>query len=322
MQRFWAFLFLGLAISLTHSPARAEERITSFHADIRIDPDGSLLVTESISVVSEGRRIRRGIYRDFPTTYKRQDGSVAKVKFKLISTLRDGVREEADVSHLLNGLRIRLGRSAYLLPAGIHNYIIRYRTDRQLFHDPDFDGLYWNVTGNGWEFPIESASALVVLPQGATVMSYNAFTGRFGDVGGDYETFFTESDGLAFRTNRRLEKREGLTISVTWPPGFVERPGYMQKVGYFFSDNADIFFAWIGFLALFGYYYLIWRKVGRDPEEGIVVTQYEPPRGVSPAGASFLMKLVRARSLFPVNIPTSTTASQSEPRPSWGALCD
>ena len=291
MQGIWRLLFFGLAVVLASTAARAEERITSFHVEIRVEPEGSLLVTESISVNAEGRRIRRGIYRDFPTIYRRSDGSQTKVGFELISALRDGVREEVDVSRMINGLRIRLGRSTTLLEPGIHHYILRYRTSRQLYHSPDADELYWNVTGNGWEFSIDSASAVVILPPGAGITDYVAYTGYAGERGGDYETFFTENDSLAFRTTRGLAPREGLTIVASWPPGFVERPGVVQKAAYFLLDNADIFLAWIGFLALFGYYYLTWRRVGRDPEEGTIITQYEPPKGVSPATASFLVKM-------------------------------
>jgi hypothetical protein len=52
------------------APASAEEQITSFFSDVAVQEDSSLEVTETIDVVSEGNRIRRGIYRDFPTRYR------------------------------------------------------------------------------------------------------------------------------------------------------------------------------------------------------------------------------------------------------------
>ena len=298
MRRFWAFLFLGLAVVFAGTAARAAERITSFHAEIRVEADGSLLVTESISVISEGRRIQRGIYRDFPTTYRRDDGSRVTVGFEFISALRDGASEESDVSRMMNGVRIRLGRPTVLLPPGVHNYVLRYRTNRQLYHGPSTDELYWNVTGNGWKFPIDSASALVILPPGAGITKFKAYTGYAGERGSDYETFFTESESLAFRTTRGLERHEGLSIVASWPPGFVERPGVVQKAAYFLLDNADIFLAWIGFFALFGYYYQAWKRVGRDPEEGTIIAEYGPPKGVSPAAAAFLTKMDYSNRAF------------------------
>ena len=56
-----ALLLLALPLSVL-----ADERILSFHSDIRVMTDGMIEVTERITVRAEGKRIRRGIYRDFP----------------------------------------------------------------------------------------------------------------------------------------------------------------------------------------------------------------------------------------------------------------
>ena len=50
------------------------------------------------------------------------------------------------------------------LDAGVYTYTLSYRTNRQLGFFDDRDELYWNVTGNGWSFPIDAASASVRLP--------------------------------------------------------------------------------------------------------------------------------------------------------------
>ena len=47
---------------------------------------------------------------------------------------------------------------------GIHEYQLRYQTSRQLGFFEDYDELYWNVTGNGWMFPIDHAGARIELP--------------------------------------------------------------------------------------------------------------------------------------------------------------
>ena len=50
--------------------AAADERILNFHSDILVFESGWIEVTETITVRAEGQRIRRGIYRDFPTRYR------------------------------------------------------------------------------------------------------------------------------------------------------------------------------------------------------------------------------------------------------------
>jgi hypothetical protein len=74
-------------------PAAAQERILNFVSDVTVERNGDLLVTETIRVQAEGRQIRRGIFRDFPTTYARPDGSRVEVGFHVDTVTRDGKDE-------------------------------------------------------------------------------------------------------------------------------------------------------------------------------------------------------------------------------------
>jgi hypothetical protein len=58
-----------LGLLALHQPARADERILSFDSTITVARDGTLTVREVIRVRAEGANIKRGVYRDFPTTY-------------------------------------------------------------------------------------------------------------------------------------------------------------------------------------------------------------------------------------------------------------
>jgi hypothetical protein len=62
LARFIVISFFSLVLSLGVSGADAAELINNFSSDITINDDASLLITEVIEVVSEGRDIRRGIY--------------------------------------------------------------------------------------------------------------------------------------------------------------------------------------------------------------------------------------------------------------------
>jgi hypothetical protein len=157
---------LSLVISGTGIAAASSERILSFSSEITVDPDASMLVTETIKVVSSGDQIKRGIYRDFPTTYQDRAGNTYVVGFAVQAVGRDGTPEAHHTEALSNGFRIYMGRKEVLLPPGEHTYTLSYRTDRQLGFFKDHDELYWNVTGNGWIFPIETASATVLPPPG------------------------------------------------------------------------------------------------------------------------------------------------------------
>ena len=104
---------------------------------------------ETIRVNAEGQNIRRGIYRDFPTTYSATDGRQIVVGFAFQAAARDGVAEKWRVEPRGNGVRIYLGSASVMLDHGEHVYDLVYRTDRQMGFFADHDELYWNVTGNG-----------------------------------------------------------------------------------------------------------------------------------------------------------------------------
>jgi hypothetical protein len=69
---------LALA-GLLPGPLQAQERIRSYDSEVQILADGSVEVTEQITVRAEGRSIRRGIYRDFPTRYRDRYGNRVRV---------------------------------------------------------------------------------------------------------------------------------------------------------------------------------------------------------------------------------------------------
>ncbi len=185
------------------------ERILDFRSNIEVHRDGAVTVTETIKVVSTGRKIKRGIYRDFPTTYKDRLGTTVRVGFKLVEVRRDGRPEPYRVESRSNGIRIYIGQKDVLLRRGTYTYKITYRTTRQIGFFENSDEFYWNVTGNGWEFAIERASASVVLPEGAKALDHGAYTGRMGARGGDFIAGRDARGHMTFITTRALKRREG-----------------------------------------------------------------------------------------------------------------
>ena len=97
----------------------------------------------------------------FPTTYRRADGSRVEVGFDVQSVTRDGQPETFATERMANGVRVRIGRGDRTVNRGLHQYVIRYRTTRQIGFFDDFDELYWNATGTGWTFPIDVAEARI-----------------------------------------------------------------------------------------------------------------------------------------------------------------
>ena len=269
------------------------ERIISFNSRIEIQRDSSMTVTETIRVHAEGKEIKRGIFRDFPTTYSDRFGKRYVVKFDVMSVTRDGAPDGYQVEEGGNGKRLYIGRKDFYLRPGEYEYTITYMTNRQLGFFHDHDELYWNVTGNGWVFPIESAAATVILPDGAAyaVTGAEGYTGPTGAKGKDYSISRDGSGNLLIRTTGTLGPKEGLTIVVTWPKGYVVEPTASDKARFFLNDNRGTLIGFGGVVILFLFYLTLWVKFGRDPEKGTVIPLFHEPSGLSPASVRYIMEM-------------------------------
>jgi uncharacterized membrane protein YgcG len=294
-------LVLGLTLA---GNARADERILGFDSVLAIQADGSLDVTETIRVRAEGANIHRGIYRDFPTRYKERFGNRVVVDFQLIDVLRDGHPEPHFTERLSNGVRINTGDDSLLtLPADI-TYTLHYRTNRQLGFFADHDELYWNVTGLGWSFPIDSAAARVTLPKPvpASAIKLDAYVGYAGAQGREFEARVDEASAALFHTTRMLAPEEGLTIAVSFPKGIVPEPTSAQRWRWFLRDNRGVLVALIGLLALAGFYFLRWNRLGRDPDAGPIFPHYEAPEGFGPGELRMLRRMGNDRLCFTADV--------------------
>lgn len=267
------------------------EIITDFSSRIIVQSDGGLTVLETIRVAAAGRQIKHGIYRDFSTRYRDRQGNTVRVKVAIVHIKCDNHPVPYHTEKLKNGVRIYMGSRDVILKPGMYTYEIAYRTDRQLGFSGDFDELYWNVTGNGWVFPIQRARATIELPPGADVLRWAAYTGFSGDRGKDFIFERDEFDNPRFLTTRTLNPKEGLTIALAWPGGFVQGPSSTRRLVYFFSDYRPVVISLLAVLAVFGYYLAAWLRVGRDPTGGTIVPCFKPPRDFSPASVRYVMRM-------------------------------
>jgi hypothetical protein len=284
---------LAVLLLLLSLPAFADERILEFHSDILIIKDGWIEVTETIRVRAEGNRIRRGIYRDFPTEYEDKLGNQYVVGFEPLSVLRNNAPEDSHVQNIRGGKRIYFGNADRYVNAGEHTYTFRYRASRMLGFFENHDELYWNVTGVEWAFPIDSASAIVTFgfDVSANDVTAEAYTGSYGYTKQDYTARIDPSGRVYFQTTKPLPALNGLTIVVAWPKGIVAEPSDAQRLGWLLKDNANLLVALGGLVLLLAYYVPVWLSFGRDPDEGVLVTRYEPPQGFSPASLRYIRQM-------------------------------
>ncbi len=288
-------IFLLLAVFFMMLPARAEERINSFESRIEVLPDARIHVVEKILVLAQNDKINHGIFRDFPTIYKARNGVARKVPFKVLGVRRDGQPEPYRVTGIRNGERIYAGSPDAMVSQGPHVYEFEYEVENLIGYFDGYDEIYWNVTGNGWEFPIDRIKAEVVLPEGAKVLQSAGYTGPVGATGQDFFSQPTER-GMMFYTRTSMPKGDGLTVAVGFPKGILPAPSPMSRFRLF------DFIGLAGVLATFLVYYHVWNKVGRDPDMGVVVPEYDPPKGLSAASARYLLNMEWDDKIFAIGV--------------------
>src|SRR4029077_18899937 len=235
-------------------PASARTlRIRDFHAELNVLPDSSLDVTETIRVDFEGAW--QGIYRTIPVEYAGPGGfNYSLFLTDINATDTDGAPLRIDRQRRAGNLELKI-----FVPAAedtSRNISLHYRVRDGLRFFDDHDELYWNLTGTGWDLPLESASAPLILPVGVTGLRAANYTGFLGSRSQDAKVDILGSN-IDIRTQRPLAFHEGLTIVAGWDKGFVSEPQGSEKVAQFLESN------WPLFLPVGVFVLMFWLKYTR-----------------------------------------------------------
>lgn len=283
---------------LAPAPARADERILHYLSDVQVRKDSSIDVIETIDVRAENDRINHGIYRDFPTRYRGPNGTQFHVGFSFQGATLDGSPVQASVAPYGNGVRIKLGDPGSLVSVGEHEYVIRYRATREIGRFPGFDELYWNATGTQWIFPIDEAEARIRLPEPVKFGQRSVYTGPQSSTASDAEVVQESPGDITFRTTRPLGPYEGLTVAAAFPKGVVAQPTSGSRLLDALADYGPPLLGLLSLLGLCAFYFVAWRRAGRDPRRGTIVPIFAPPDDLSPAGMRYVTKMASDNRTF------------------------
>src|SRR5215831_5491886 len=255
--------------------------IQNFSEQVEVSANGTIDVTEVIDARFTGQW--NGIYRSIPVKYTTPQG----FGFTLFLDLRSITDE---TGHSLKYEQSSEGRSTKFkiyVPGAVdatRTVVIRYRILNAVRFFDDHDELYWNVTGDEWDVPIESASAHIELPSGVTGLHAIAYTGIFGSRAQDADVNVTNNQ-VEITTRHELQFYEGLTAVVGLDKGFVHAPSALTIVWLFLRSNWPLFLPIVCFVVMF---YLWWTR-GRDPRRNPIAVQYEPPDKMTPGECGALV---------------------------------
>jgi len=270
-------IFLFLFLFCHFSFASFEEKIKDFKVEIKIFAESIIEVEEKI-VYDFGANLRHGIYREIPE--KDIEIEVVDVKDE------KGESYPYQVSKRGGKVKIKIGDPQKLI-SGVKEYNIKYKVKKAIRYLKNYDELYWNVTGNEWQVPIENSSVLIIFPQKISFqdLKFSCYTGKIGSK--ESACFYKVNENeIYFEAKRAFSPGEGLTVAVGFPKGIVREPSFSEKLSDFLKKWG------VFLLPLFLFFYLFWEweKKGKDIKIKKAITpQYEPPFSLKPAEVSLIL---------------------------------
>ncbi|MGE5113516.1 MAG: DUF2207 domain-containing protein [Acidobacteriaceae bacterium] len=276
-------LFLLLLVTSLPATAQRSWRISNFQTNIAVMDNGTMLVTEHISLVFIGTW--HGIHRTLPIEYPGPHGSNYTLFLKVRSVTDSGgsaLKYDTSVKGAYRDLKIYIPGAEDTSK----QVNIQYEVLNGIRFFDSYDELYWNVTGNDWPVPIDHSQAFVLFPDKASgQLRAQAFTGFYGSHAKE-STAEVNGNQVSFETTNPLSMREGLTIDVYIPKGILDEPSAFTKAGWFIRSNSIILLPLFAFAVML----TMWWYKGRDPQSGLsVAPMYEPPKDMSPAETGSLI---------------------------------
>ena len=220
--RVWGLSEIGgicAAVAICTFPisisARADERIVHFQSDVTVRDDGAIDVVETLAVRCEQRAILHGIFRDLPT--KNANGKPLSITISEIR--RDGAPEPYTRKTQGANVRYYIGDPKTLVPPGEHTYTIAYQAKLPVRVSMGDAELNWNVTGNAWDFPIDTVAVTIKLPNAtaSTGLRLAARTTNGSVTSADFTSEATDEGTATFSTTRGLRSHEGFAITLGFP---------------------------------------------------------------------------------------------------------
>lgn len=285
LKKIIFFLFFIFLIT----PVYADEQINQFNVYIMVNKDASIDITEYINVRAEGNRIKHGLVRRLPTQYVDSYNIFRNTDYQIQKILLNNHSTPYHLKNDNNQLQVYIGSQNTWLERGDYVYTINYHVNDAVNFLRDNDEVYWNITGNNWDFPIQRAQATIYLPDGAMISHGAAYSGEKGMKGQDFLINYPAKNIMEVATTKILNPGEGLTVAAAWQKGIVIQPTFWERILQKLKIG-DYLAIGISILA-FIYYYFIWYRKGRDLRNNSIIPLFEPPQNLSPEAMRFIRRM-------------------------------
>lgn len=282
---------LGAAVPIGQAASSCSLVWNRYDADIRVNLDGTLTVTEIETIHFTGS-CHKG-YRVIPQARGTATNIIVWEGDQRYSTDRPGSDYTYDFYHDDNG-DIDLTWYFPYTSNSTHTYDIQYTVQNGLLYYPDqgYDRIQWKAIPADHDYPILASTVTLHLPAGAPILNGDSGA-RIGVANGNPATASVGSDRLTaqFDATNPLSQGDGIEIRADFQHGVVagaapawqSQYDFQGKYGPIISLGGCI----LGLLFVLAgslWVYLRWYTRGRDPLTGTVADYISEPPSDLPAG--------------------------------------
>jgi uncharacterized membrane protein YgcG len=280
---FKGFLFSLFLLPFFVGAIFANEQISLFRSDITLEESTDINIREEIHYVFPTSR--RGIVREIPVDYKVQAGLRRPTRL-VLNEIYYYSKENPDRKFTnyeresKSGYVIfRIGNPDVTI-TGEYVYVIDYVLKDAVNYFDDHDELFLNITGSGWNVPIQEAYANIEVP--GEITERVCFTGPEGSTVSEcsFEEIGEKETKLSI--DSPLGSFEGYTVVIKMPKGTLDDTRGRQRIAFLLSN--------IGLLLpipVFIYLLSIIKKKGSNKKKTIIA-HFEPEKGMYPLLAGYV----------------------------------
>ncbi len=207
-----ALLLCGLYALPQKVFAQDSEYISQFTTKITVNQNTSIRVEETIFYHTD--YYKHGIYRYVPVAYNRNGIKTVLTISDIVITDENNQVMQYEKSYDGPFLMLKIGDPDVTF-VGEKTYQIAYSVEKALSEFETHDELYWDITGEGWQFPILSTSAEVISPF-ASIEKTACFSGSFGGDDGLCTAKQTDSIAAIFNYTNEISFGKNMTISIAF----------------------------------------------------------------------------------------------------------
>lgn len=182
----------------------SSEHLDTFSSEITINQDTSVTITETLDYFTPIEK--HGIYRYIPVKYN-----------------RDGFNFTADISNVTISEQFTRSRQGPNVEfkigdpdstfSGAKTYTLTYTVAGALNRFDTHDELYWDIVGEGWQFPVLASSATINSPH-APITEITCYSGAFGENDGLCKAQIINQNQATVTYDQSISYGQNLTVAL------------------------------------------------------------------------------------------------------------